>query len=170
MKDLKDEELEELKPKLEKEIENLQKYVEPAELSIKELEKVEPLDEKKIEGFIDEIKLLEKEIKEREDKIDLIDKEVKLRVEIREMIDNALKDLDFEEEETHKRWDRETQAEIEYKEKLVHRFFHHPQFPFCDCIEVKEELVVDGEVQLDEEGKPIEVVKEVKHLPWNKKT
>jgi len=42
------------------------------------------------------------------------------------------------------------------------------ELKFCDCIEIKEELVIDDEVQLDEEGKPIEIVKEVKHIPWEK--
>ena len=102
---------------------------------------------------VEEIELTEEEKKEKEDKI-------------QELIDS----VDFEELETYKRWNRELEKEEEYQEPLVHRFFHYPQFPFCDCIEIKEELVVDGEVQLDKEGKPIEVVKEVKHLPWNKKT
>ena len=139
MKELKDEELKELKLKLEKEIKNLHKYVEPAKLSIKELEKVEPLDEKKLENLKAEIKLLESEIKERQDNIDLVDKEVELRVKIREMIDNSgVKDLDFEDED-------------------VHSFLH--RFEFCDHIELKEE---------NEEG--IEVVKEVKHIPWSKES
>jgi hypothetical protein len=63
------------------------------------------------------------------------------------MIDNALKDLDFEDED-------------------VHSFLH--QFEFCDHIELKEELRVDGILQLDDEGLPIEVVKEIKHIPWDK--
>ena len=150
VKKIEDHKFDDLKLKLEAEIKNLQKYVKPAELSIEELEKVEPLDEKKIKDFKDEIELLEKEIKERQDKIDLIDKEVKLRVEVREMIDNSgIKDLDFED-------------------KDVKQFLH--DFEFCDHIEIKEELVIDGEIQLDEEGKPIEVVKEVKHFPWNKES
>jgi hypothetical protein len=149
VKEIEDHKFDDLKLKLEAEIENLQKYVKPAELSIEELEKVEPLDEKKIKDLKDEIELLEKEIKERKDKIDLIDKEVKLRVEIREMIDNALKDLDFEDED-------------------VHSFLH--QFKFCDHIELKEELRVDGVLQLDDEGLPIEIVKEVKHIPWDKES
>ena len=137
VKKIEDHKFDDLKLKLEAEIENLQKYVKPADLSIEELEKVEPLDEKKIQGFKDEIELLEKEIKERKDKIDLIDKEVKLRVEIREMIDNSgVKDLDFEDED-------------------VKQFLHG--FGFCDHIEIKEE---------NEEG--VEVVKEVKHFPWDK--
>ena len=66
------------------------------------------------------------------------------------MIDNSgIKDLDFED-------------------KDVKQFLH--DFEFCDHIEIKEELVIDGEIQLDEEGKPIEVVKEVKHFPWNKES
>ena len=147
MKELKDEEL---NLKLEKEIKNLHKYVEPAKLSIKELEKVEPLDEKKLENLKAEIKLLESEIKERQDNIDLVDKEVELRVKIREMIDNSgVKDLDFEDED-------------------VHSFLH--RFEFCDHIEIKEELRVDGILQLNDEGLPIEVVKEVKHIPWDKES
>ena len=168
VKEIEDHKFDDLKLKLEAEIENLQKYVKPAELSIEELEKVEPVDEKKIKDFKDEIELLEKEIKERQDKIDLIDKEVKLRVEIREMIDNALKDLDFEEEETHKKFDIEKKEEVEYKVPLINRFLH--DFEFCDHIELKEELRVDGILQLDDEGLPIEIVKEVKHIPWDKES
>ena len=139
VKKIEDHKFDDIKLKLEAEIENLQKYVKPAELSIEELEKVEPQDEKKIQGFKDEIELLEKEIKERKDKIDLIDKEVKLRVEIREMIDNSgVKDLDFEDED-------------------VKQFLH--EFEFCDHIELKEE---------NEEG--VEVVKEIKHIPWDKES
>jgi len=166
VKEIEDHKFDDLKLKLEKEIENLDKYVKPAALAIEELEKVEPLDEEKIGGFMAEIKLLESEIKEREAKIDLIDKEVKHRVEVREMIDNALKDLDFEEEETHKRWDREKEEEVEYKEPIINQFLHNLEF--CDHIELKEELRVEGVLQLDDEGLPIEIVKEVKHIPWNK--
>ena len=167
VKKIEDHKFDDLKLKLESEIENLQKYVKPAELSIEELEKVEPLDEKRIKDFKDEIELLEKEIKERKDKIDLIDKEVKLRVEIREMIDNSgVKDLDFEEEEVHKRYNRELEKEEEFKVPIVNQFLH--QFEFCDHIELKEELRVDGILQLDDEGLPIEIVKEVKHIPWSK--
>ena len=149
VKKIEDHKFDDLKLKLEAEIENLQKYVKPAELSIEELEKVEPVDEKKLENLKAEIKLLESEIKEREAKIDLIDKEVKLRVEIREMIDNALKDLDFEDED-------------------IYHILH--QFEFCDHIELKEELRVEGVLQLDDEGLPIEVVKEIKHIPWDKES
>ena len=155
VKEIEDHKFDDLKLKLEAEIENLQKYVKPAELSIEELEKVEPVDEKKIKDFKDEIELLEKEIKERKDKIDLIDKEVKLRVEIREMIENALKDLDFEEEEAHKKFDIESKEEVEYKVPLINQFLHN--FKFFDKIEIKEE---------NEEG--VEVVKEVKHFLWDK--
>ena len=155
LKEIEDHKFDDLKLKLEKEIENLQKYVKPAELSIEELEKVVPLDVKKIEGFMAEIKLLESEIKERQDKIDLIDVEVKHRMDIRLLIENALKDLDFEEEEVHKKWDRESKEEVEFKVPLINRFLH--DFEFCDHIEIKEE---------NEEG--IEVVKEVKHIPWSK--
>ena len=168
VKKIEDHKFDDLKLKLEKEIENLDKYVKPAALAIEELEKVEPLDEEKIGGFMAEIKLLESEIKEREAKIDLIDKEVKLRLEVREMIDNALKDLDFEEEETHKMWDREKKEEVEYKEPIINQFLHN--LKFCDHIELKEELRVDGVLQLDDEGLPIEIVKEVKHIPWNKES
>ena len=87
---------------------------------------------------VEEIELTEEEKKEKEDKI-------------QELIDS----VDFEELETYKRWNRELEKEEEYQEPLVHRFFHYPQFPFCDCIEIK-----------DEDDKVIEV----KHLPWNKKT
>ena len=139
VKEIEDHKFDDLKLKLEAEIENLQKYVKPAELSIEELEKVEPVDEKKIKDFKDEIELLEKEIKERQDKIDLIDKEVKLRLEVRSMIDNSgVKDLDFEDED-------------------VKQFLH--EFEFCDHIELKEE---------NEEG--VEVVKEIKHIPWDKES
>ena len=51
LKLLQDHKFDDLKAKLELEIENLKKYVKPAELSIEELEKVEPLDEKKIENL-----------------------------------------------------------------------------------------------------------------------
>ena len=167
LKLLQDHKFDDLKAKLELEIENLKKYVKPAELSIESLEKVEPLDEKKIENFKAEIELLEKEILERDDQIKLIDAEVKHRVEIRLLIDNALKDLDFGEEEIHKRWDREKDVEVEYVVPIIDQFLH--QMDFCDHVELKEELRVEGVLQLDDEGLPIEVVKEIKHIPWNKK-
>ena len=167
LKKLEDHKFDDLKAKLELEIENLKKYVKPAELSIESLEKVEPLDEKKIGGFKAEIELLEKEILEREDQINLIDAEVKHRVNIRLLIENALKELNFDEEEIHKRWDREKDVEVEYVVPIIDQFLH--QMDFCDHVELKEELRVEGVLQLDDEGNPIEVIKEVKHIPWNKK-
>ena len=167
LKKLEDHKFDDLKAKLELEIENLKKYVKPAELSIEELEKVEPLDEKKIADFKAEIELLEKEILERDDQINLIDAEVKHRANIRLLIENALKELNFDEEEVHKRWDREKDVEVEYVVPIIDQFLH--QMEFCDHVELKEELRVEGVLQLDDEGNPIEVVKEIKHIPWNKK-
>jgi hypothetical protein len=168
---MKDEELKESKLLLEVEIKNLQKFVDPAKKIVEELELKEELSEeekKKLEDSKSEVLLLEKEIKEREDKIKEMDEEVKHREEVRLQIDNALKDLNFEEEEVRKRWNRELDKEEEFKVRLIDDFLH--EFEFCDHIEIKEELVVDDEVQLDEEGKPIEVVKEVKHIPWDKES
>jgi hypothetical protein len=149
LKLLQDHKFDDLKLKLELEIENLKKYVKPAELSIESLKKVEPLDEKKIENFKAEIELLEKEILERDDQIKLIDAEVKHRANIRLLIENALKEfvIDKDVEESG----------------VLH------QLEFCDHVELKEELRVEGVLQLDDEGLPIEVVKEIKHIPWNKK-
>ena len=148
---MKDEELKESKLLLEVEIKNLQKFVDPAKKIIKELELKEELSEeekKKLEDSKSEVLLLEKEIKEREDKIKDIDEELNHREEVRLQIDNALKDFVIDEDviESH----------------VLH------ELKFCDHIEVKEELVIDDEVQLDEEGKPIEVVKKIKHIPWEK--
>ena len=161
---MKEEKLEESKLLLEVEIKNLQKFIDPAKKIIEELELKEKLededkkpiplseeDKKKLEDSKSEVLLLEKEIKEREDKIKDIDEEVKHREEVRLQIDNALKDLDFEEEEVLKKWDREKEEEVEYKEPLIKKFLH--EFEFCDCIEIK-----------DEEDKVIEV----KHIPWEK--
>ena len=148
---MKDEELKESKLLLEVEIKNLQKFVDPAKKIIEELELKEELSEeekKKLEDSKSEVLLLEKEIKEREDKIKDIEKELKYREEVRLQIDNALKDFVIDED---------------VKESYI---LH--ELKFCDHIEVKEELVIDDEVQLDEEGKPIEVVKKVKHIPWEK--
>ena len=111
--------------------------------------------------------MLEKEILERDDQINLIDAEVKHRANIRLLIENALKELNFDEEEVHKRWDREKDVEVEYVVPIIDQFLH--QMEFCDHVELKEELRVDGILQLDDEGLPIEVVKEIKHIPWNKK-
>ena len=148
---MKDEELKESKLLLEVEIKNLQKFVDPAKKIIEELELKEELSEeekKKLDDSKSEVLLLEKEIKEREDKIKDIDEELKHREEVRLQIDNALKDFVIDED---------------VKESYI---LH--ELKFCDHIEIKEELVLDDEVQLDEEGKPIEVVKEVKHIPWEK--
>ena len=149
LKKLEDHKFDDLKAKLELEIENLKKYVMPAKLSIEELEKVEPLDEKKIADFKAEIELLEKEILERDDQINLIDAEVKHHVNIRLLIENALKEfvIDKDVEESG----------------VLH------QLEFCDHVELKEELRIDDVLQLDDEGNPIEVIKEIKHIPWNKK-
>ena len=87
---------------------------------------------------VEELELTEEEKKEKEDKI-------------QELIDS----VDFEELETHERWNFELEKKEEYQEPLVHQFFHSKQFPFCDCIEIK-----------DEEDKVVEI----KHIPWNKKT
>ena len=152
---MKDEELKESKVLLEVEIKNLQKFVDPAKKIIEELELKEELSEeekKKLEDSKSEVLLLEKEIKEREDKIKEMDEEVKHREEVRLQIDNALKDLDFEEEEVHKRWNRELDKEEEFKVRLIDDFLH--EFEFCDHIEIKKE---------DE-------VVEVKHIPWDKES
>jgi hypothetical protein len=148
---MKDEELKESKLLLEVEIKNLQKFVDPAKKIIKELELKEELSEeekKKLEDSKSEVLLLEKEI---EDKIKDIDEELKHREEVRLQIDNALKDVDFEEEEVHKRWDREKEEEVEYKVPLINQFLH--SFEWCDHIDIK-----------DEEGNIIEK----KHIPWEK--
>ena len=105
-------------------------------------EKLELTEEEKLKLEEEEKLRLAKEKKEKEDKI-------------QELIDS----VDFEEEETHKQYDRETRAEVEYKVKLVHKFFHH--LGFCDHIKYKEEME-------DYEGKIIEVEKE-KEVFWNKK-
>ena len=151
---MKDEELKESKLLLEVEIKNLQKFVDPAKKIIEELELKEELSEeekKKLEDSKSEVLLLEKEIKEREDKIKDIDEELKHREEIKLQIDNALKDVDFEEEEVHKRWDREKEEVVEYKVPLINQFLH--LFEWCDHIDIK-----------DEEGNIIEK----KHIPWEK--
>ena len=173
LKEIEDHKFDDLVVELEKEIENLEKQKVSAQLkldSIEAKEIAEPKDDEKILNLKAELELLSSLVVEREEKIKALKDEVKRRDDIKLKIQELIDSVDFEEEETHKRWDRETEAEVEYKVVLVHQFFHSPQFPFCDCIEIKEELIKDGEVQLDDEGKPIEVVKEIKHLPWNKKT
>ena len=121
MKELHNNELEELKPKLEKEIENLQKFVDPAKKIVEELELKEELseeDKKKLEDSKSEVLLLEEEIKERKDKVKLVDEEVKRREEICSMIDNAIKDLDFEEKEVFKRYNPKLKKEEEVENLL----------------------------------------------------
>jgi len=111
-------------------------------LELTEEEKLKLAEEEKLRLEEEEKKKeeerLAKEKKEKEDKIQVL-------------IDS----VDFEELETYERWNFELEKKEEYQKPLVHRFFHYEQFPFCDCIEIK-----------DEEDKVIEV----KHIPWNKKT
>jgi hypothetical protein len=169
MKELQDKELEELKPKLEAEVENLEKYVEPAEKIVKDLEAKEELkdeEEKKLNDSKAEIDLLKKEIKERKDKIDLVDKEVYFRLVVREKIENALKDLDFEEEEVFFRFSRKLKKEIEVKEPLINKFLSELGWSYKE--HVKEELRVDGVLQFDEEGNPKEKLVETKIIYWKK--
>ena len=127
-------------------------------------EKLELTEEEKLKLAEEEKLRLEEEKKKKEE-----ERLAKEKKEKEDKIQVLIDSVDFEELETYKRWNRKLEKEEEYQEPLVHRFFHSEQFPFCDCIEVKEELIKDGEVQLDGEGKPIEVAR-IKHLPWNKKT
>jgi len=163
LKLLEDHKFDDFKAKLELEIDNLQKQLVPAKLELNDPE----IKEEKKKNLEDEIELLDSEIVKREDQIKLIDAEVKHRVDVRLLIDNALKDLDFGEEEVRKRWDREPDNEEEHKVPIINQFLH--QMEFCDHVKLKEEVRVDGILQLDDEGNPIEVIKEVKHIPWNKK-
>ena len=89
---------------------------------------------------IEELELTEEEKKEKEDKIQAL-------------IDS----VDFEELETHKRWNRELEKEEEYQVPLVHRFFHN--LGFCDHIKQVEEIEREGEV--------VEVEKDVEVF-WDK--
>ena len=91
---------------------------------------------------VEEIELTEEEKKEIEDKI-------------QELIDS----VDFEEEETHKKWDREIDEQVEYKVKLVERFLHNLEF--YDKIK----YVRKNE---DKEGEHIGC-EEFKFVYWNKK-
>tara|TARA_R100000664_G_scaffold22284_1_gene31704 strand:+ start:1384 stop:2205 length:822 start_codon:yes stop_codon:yes gene_type:complete len=111
-----------------------------------EVEEIELTEEEKL-------KLAEEEKKKEEERLAKEKKEKEDKIQV--LIDS----VDFEEEETHKQYDRETQTEIEYKVKLVHKFFHN--LGFCDHIKYKEEIE-------DLEGKIIEVEKE-KEVFWNKK-
>ena len=132
-------------------------------LELTEEEKLKLAEEEKLRLEEKKLRLEEEEKKKEEERLAKEKKEKEDKIQV--LIDS----VDFEELETHERWNFELEKKEEYQEPLVHRFFHYPQFPFCDCIEIKEELIKDGEVQLDEEGKPIEVAR-IKHIPWNKKT
>ena len=170
MKELKDEKLKEDKVALESEIENLQKYVQPCEESIKTLQSIEELDEKgkqKLQDHKYELLLLKKEIIQRQVKISEIDGELEKRAEIRKKVEELIGSVDWKEERLFKHWDRELKKEIHEWKPLVDSFLH--DFDWCDHIELKEEFRIDGILQLDNEGLPIEHVKEVKHIPWNKK-
>ena len=170
MKELKDEKLKEDEVALESEIENLQKYVQPCEESIKTLQSIEELDEKgkqKLQDHKDELLLLKKEIIQRQVKISEIYEELKNRAEIRKKVEELIGSVDWKEERLFKHWDRELKKEIHVWNPLVDGFLH--DFGWCDHIELKEEFRIDGVLQLDNEGLPIEHVKEVKHIPWNKK-
>ena len=115
-----------------------------------EVEEIELTEEEKLKLAEEEkLKLAEEEKKKEEERLAKEKKEKEDKIQ--ELIDS----VDFEELETYKRWDHELGKEEEYQEPLVHAFFHYPQFPFCDCIDIK-----------DEDDKVIEV----KHIPWNKKT
>ena len=112
-------------------------------------EKLELTEEEKLKLAEEEkLRLEEEEKKKEEERLAKEKKEKEDKIQV--LIDS----VDFEELETHERWNFELEKKEEYQEPLVHRFFHSSQFPFCDCIEIK-----------DEEDKVIEV----KHIPWNKK-
>ena len=162
VKEIEDHKFDDLVVELEKEIENLEKQKAAAKLKLEVLEAkeiAEPGDDEKILNLKAELELLSGLVVEREEKIKALNDEVKRREDIKLKIDELIGLVDFEEEETHKRWDREAEAEVEYKVVLVHRFFHH--LGFCDHIKYKEEVE-------DHEGKVVEVEKE-KEVFWNKK-
>jgi hypothetical protein len=159
---IEDHKFDDLVVELEKEIENLEKQKVAAQLkldSIEAKEIAEPKDDEKILNLKAELELLSSLVVEREEKIKALNDEVKRRDDIKLKIQELIDSVDFEEEETHKKWDRETEAEVEYKVKLVHKFFHH--LGFCDHIKYKEEME-------NLEGKIIEVEKE-KEVFWDKK-
>ena len=169
MKELHNNELEELKLKLEKEIKNLQKFVDPAKKIVEELELKEELSEeekKKLENSKSEVLLLEKEIKERKDKIDLVDKEVKRREEICSMIENAVKDLDFEEEETVIKYSMKEKKHIDHSEPLIKKFLMEFKW-FYDEIETEEERI-DGVLQFHDDGTPKEKIISRKNITFSK--
>ena len=162
VKEIEDHKFDDLVVELEKEIENLEKQKVAAKLKLEVLEAkeiAEPGDDEKILNLKAELELLSGLVVEREEKIKALNDEVKRRDDIKLKIQELIDSVDFEEEETHKRWDRETEAEVEYKVKLVEQFLHRLQF--CDHIKYKEEIE-------DHEGKVVEVEKE-KEVFWNKK-
>jgi hypothetical protein len=162
LKEIEDHKFDDLVVELEKEIENLEKQKVAAKLKLEVLEAkeiAEPEDDEKVLNLKAELELLSSLVVEREEKIKALNDEVKRRDDIKLKIDELIGLVDFEEEETHKRWDRETEAEVEYKVKLVEQFLHGLQF--CDHIKFLEEVE-------DHEGKIIEVEKE-REVFWNKK-
>ena len=162
VKEIEDHKFDDLVVELEKEIENLEKQKAAANLKLEVIEAkeiAEPEDDEKILNLKAELELLSGLVVEREEKIKALNDEVKRRDDIKLKIDELIGSVDFEEEETHKRWDRETEAEVEYKVKLVERFLHN--LKFCDHIKFLEEAE-------DHEGKIIEVEKE-REVFWNKK-
>ena len=162
VKEIEDHKFDDLVVELEKEIENLEKQKAAAKLKLEVLEAkeiAEPGDDEKILNLKAELELLSGLVVEREEKIKALNDEVKRREDIKLKIQELIDSVDFEEEETHKRWDRETEAEVEYKVKLVERFLHN--LKFCDHIKFLEEVE-------DREGKIIEVEKE-REVFWNKK-
>ena len=162
VKEIEDHKFDDLVVELEKEIENLEKQKAAAKLKLEVLEAkeiAEPGDDEKILNLKAELELLSGLVVEREEKIKALNDEVKRREDIKLKIQELIDSVDFEEEETHKRWDREAEAEVEYKVKLVERFLHN--LKFCDHIKFLEEVE-------DREGKIIEVEKE-REVFWNKK-
>jgi hypothetical protein len=156
LKEIEDHKFDDLVVELEKEIENLEKQKVAAQLkldSIEAKEIAEPEDDEKILNLKAELELLSNLVIEREEKIKALNDEVKRRDDIKLKIDELIGLVDFEEEETHTRWDRETEAEVEYKVVLVEQFFH--RFQFCDHIKYKEEIE-------DREGKILKLRKKRK--------
>ena len=169
VKEIEDHKFDDLVVELEKEIENLEKQKAGAKFkieSVKEKEVEEPEDAQKLLDLNAEIELLSSLVVEREEKIKALEAEVQRRSDLKLKIHELIESVDFMEEETHKRWDRELKEEVEYKVILVERFFH--SLKFCDHIEYEEDLIVDGVVQLDDEALPIKIKKR-KEVFWNKK-
>ena len=109
-------------------------------LELTEEEKLKLAEEERLRLEEEEKLRLEKEKKEKEDKIQVL-------------IDS----VDFEELETHKRWNFELEKEEEYQVPLVHRFFHN--LGFCDHIKQVEEIEREGEI--------VEIEKDIEVL-WDK--